>query len=133
MSVVLDATAVVALLNREDGWERVRDLLPGAVLSTINLGEVYRTNPEALAMTRLVSRLSGLGVTLKPLSAQDAWLQARVPNLVQYERDGESKRRRLGWGDRTVVALGLRLDRPVLTSDLGLIALGSPYRFETFR
>jgi PIN domain nuclease of toxin-antitoxin system len=132
VSVVLDASAMVAFLRAEAGWEHVREVLPGAVLSTVNLGEVFRVT-GVIAPDVVVTRLRALGVSIKPLSAQDAWLQAQVPNITEYGEDGGRKRRRLGWGDRTAAALGLRLGLPVLTSDPGLVALGPPFRFASFR
>jgi ribonuclease VapC len=38
--VVLDASAILALLNQEEGTERVAPFLADAVISTVNLAEV---------------------------------------------------------------------------------------------
>ena len=38
--MLLDASAVLALLNREPGWEAVQDWVPGAPISAVNLAEV---------------------------------------------------------------------------------------------
>jgi len=37
---VLDTSALLALLNREKGWELVEELLPQSVVSPVNLAEV---------------------------------------------------------------------------------------------
>ena len=37
--VVLDASAVLALLNAEPGGERVEETIPGAAMSAVNLSE----------------------------------------------------------------------------------------------
>jgi ribonuclease VapC len=132
LSVVLDASAVVAFLRAEDGWDDVAKRLSGAVLSTVTLGEAFRKLPTD-APGPVVQRLAGLGVIVKPLSAHEAWLQARVPNRTVRTVDEQAKTTTLGWGDRVAAALSLRLGLPLLTSDLGLIALGEPYQFRTFR
>lgn len=132
MSVVLDSAAILALVLREPGWDRVEAALDGAVLSTISLGEVYRKLPAA-GGRQLPVLLRAQGVEVLPLTEEHAFLQARVPNVTEHEVDGRRKRKRLGWGDRVVAALGQLLGLPVLTVDRGLMALGDPYRFVTFR
>jgi len=37
---VLDASALLALLRNEPGWERVRDVLADSAMTTVNLAEV---------------------------------------------------------------------------------------------
>ena len=37
---ILDASALLALLRRESGSEKVEAVVPDAVISTVNLGEV---------------------------------------------------------------------------------------------
>lgn len=39
-SAALDASALLALLNQESGWEVVSEFLETAVVSTVNLAEV---------------------------------------------------------------------------------------------
>jgi ribonuclease VapC len=48
-NAVLDASALLALLNAEEGAHLVQDLLPHSVISTVNLAEV-------------VTRLSAVGI-----------------------------------------------------------------------
>ena len=38
---VLDASALIAVLYREPGFERVKATLPGACISAVNLAEVF--------------------------------------------------------------------------------------------
>ena len=42
MSSVLDASAVLALLYREPGHERVAEQIAGAVVSTVNWAEIVQ-------------------------------------------------------------------------------------------
>jgi PIN domain nuclease of toxin-antitoxin system len=39
-AIVLDASAVLALLHREPGWQQVAEHVAGAIISTVNLMEV---------------------------------------------------------------------------------------------
>lgn len=133
MTYALDASALLAWFEQEPGADLVDAALPGSVVATVSLGEVFGRSP-GLNPGETAVRLRSLGVRLQPLTVHLAWQQAQVPNQVTYERDdGETKRWRLGWGDRTVAALGLLFEVPVLTSDRTLAALGHPYRFELFR
>ena len=40
--VVLDASAIIALINKEPGWEIVRDVLPYSLMSSVNVAEVAK-------------------------------------------------------------------------------------------
>lgn len=128
MTVVADASAILALLLAEDGWQAVEDRMDGAVTSTVIMGEVYRRT-GARDAGQVPALMTALGMRIEPLTLHHAWLQAQVPNHVTVD----GRRRPLGWGDRVVAALGLHLDRPVLTSDVVLMKLGEPYRFAAFR
>jgi PIN domain nuclease of toxin-antitoxin system len=127
---VLDASAVVAYLDHEEGWEVVRGHLDGSLLSTVNLGEVLRGRGDPQP---LVWGLADLGVEIEPLSIETAYRQTLVPNVVPYTKDGKTKKRRLGWGDRVAVALAHERGLGLLTSDHTLVLLGEPYSFEVFR
>jgi ribonuclease VapC len=109
--VVLDASALLALLNQEPGAEKLTvGLLSDAATSTVNLAEVH---------SKLVAR------GLRP---DDAWeatmtpVREAVPFTTEHARlagDLVAKTRRLGLslGDRACLALGLALKLPVYTAD----------------
>jgi ribonuclease VapC len=109
--IVLDASAILAVINGETGAERLTpDLLARAVVSTVNLAEVQ---------TKLVSR----GWT----SAQ-AWEDATSPvcEVVPFDEgqariagDLVTQTRHLGLslGDRACLALGIALKLPVYTAE----------------
>ena len=108
---VLDASALLALLNREPGGEKLTpELLSRAAISTVNLAEVH-------------SKLVGLG-----LQREDAWeaatsaVREAVPFTQEHAKlagDLVAKTRSLGLslGDRACLALGLSLKVPVYTAD----------------
>ena len=109
--IVLDASAMLALLHEEPGSEKLTiEMLRGSVTSAVNAAEVH---------TKLVARgedesdawedtLSAVGEVL-PYTAD----QARVSGgLAKYTRSIG-----LSLGDRACLALGLSLKAPVFTTD----------------
>ena len=110
-SVVLDASALMALLNREPGADKLTpQIMNAATTSTVNLAEVH---------SKLVNR---------GFSPDDAWAaatgviheavaftaeQARTAgNLIVHTRAFG-----LSLGDRACLALGIALRAPVYTAD----------------
>jgi PIN domain nuclease of toxin-antitoxin system len=109
--VVLDASALLAILNQESGGETLTlELLSGAAISTVNLAEVH-------------GKLVGRG--LRPNDAWEAALspiQEVVPFTAEHARvvgDLVAQTWPLGLslGDRACLALGLALKAPVYTAD----------------
>lgn len=110
-SAVLDASALLALLNGEPGGQDVAPLIAaGAAINAVNLAEV-------------VSKLADTGVpepvihaALDPLSldvvAFDAVLAYRVGTLRPLTRNSG-----LSLGDRACLALAERLKLPAVTAD----------------
>jgi ribonuclease VapC len=108
---VLDASALLAILNQEPGAEKLTpELLSAAVTSTVNLAEV---------LGKLVSR---------GLNPDDAWEASMSPirdavaftsEHARQTSDLVAQTRRLGLslGDRACLALGLVLKAPVYTAD----------------
>lgn len=80
MSAVLDASAVLALLYREPGHERVAEQLAGAVVSTVNWAEIVqklaqRGHPAPVAAADAVR---SLGVHVLAFTADDAVRAAQL-------------------------------------------------------
>ena len=109
--VVLDASALLAILNQEPGSEKLTDeLLSNAVASTVNLAEVQ---------TKLVSlgadpdRSWKLAMTLVSEAVPFTSEQAKIAgDLVHLTRSGG-----LSLGDRACLALATHLDAPAYTTD----------------
>jgi PIN domain nuclease of toxin-antitoxin system len=107
---VLDATAVLALLNDEPGAGKVASLLPQAVMSTVNLAEVVTKLAEAGMPEGTIKTVLGeLGLTVIPF---DEDLALRTGLLRPATSDYG-----LSLGDRACLALGQHLRRPALTAD----------------
>jgi ribonuclease VapC len=108
---VLDASVVLVYLQREPGYERVRNALTqGAAISAVNLAEVYgKVVERGLALEDIAQRLLALGLGVAAFGEDDARGSARL-----YP---EARRLGLSLGDRACLALGVRLGLPVLTAD----------------
>lgn len=108
--VVLDASALLALLNGEPGHEVVADNLPGSLISAVNLSEVVAKLVEAgMPDDAVRSALGDLGIEIRAFDSEAAYLTGVL--RIQTRKLG------LSLGDRACVALGLQLSSPVLTAD----------------
>jgi ribonuclease VapC len=108
--VVLDASAVLAWLYDEPGADVVDGLLAGAVLSTVNLAEVWqKLDDRGADADRAAARLRLLGVRTEPFSDEDARLTGSLWRI------GRSAG--LSLGDRCCLALATRLGGVALTAD----------------
>ena len=111
MTVVLDASALIALIKGEPGHRRVSEALAGtAAMTTINFAEVAtwiaRRNGNERQIRSVLSDLSF------PLTAVDADLAVHMGLLARL-----TAKSGLSLGDRACLALARRMDAPALTSD----------------
>jgi ribonuclease VapC len=109
--IVLDASAILAVINREPGAEKLSPaLLARAVGSAVNLAEVQ---------TKLVTR----GWT-----SEEAWEDATSPirEILPFDEEqtrmagnlvAQTRPLGLSLGDRACLALGMELKAPVYTAD----------------
>jgi PIN domain nuclease of toxin-antitoxin system len=122
--MVLDASALLALINSEPGWEMVGAALSEAVISAVNLAEV-------------VTKMVDIGIP-----EADAWSEAAdlVPVVIDFGPElarataGLRKATRtlgLSLGDRACLALAEQLHLPALTADGAWrrLAIGVEIRF----
>lgn len=108
--VVLDASAVLALLNREPGGDRVEHYLGEAVISAVNAAEVLSKLVDAgLTPGEAKESLSLLGLRILSFDLRDAEAVAALRT--------RTKSKGLSLGDRACLALGLRLDAVVVTAE----------------
>jgi PIN domain nuclease of toxin-antitoxin system len=108
--LVLDSSAVLALLKREPGGEMVASALDGAVMSAVNQSEVLgKLVDDGVPLSQAEARLRDLPVALLEFNEDDA---VRAAALRRMTREAG-----LSLGDRACLALALRLNLPVLTAD----------------
>jgi ribonuclease VapC len=109
--VVLDASALLALLNEEPGSELVATLIEeGAAISTVNLSEVVAKLSEAgMPQEAIHEALDPLGMTIVDFNNMFAYKAAWL-RLV-------TKKAGLSFGDRACLALAQQLALPATTTD----------------
>lgn len=110
MSFVLDASTLLAVFNRETGFEAADALLPNSFVTSVNLSEV---------LTKGVERKV-------PVAQVEEWLRYSQVMVVPFGRDlavrtaelrTPTRSLGLSLGDRACLALACQLRLPVLTAD----------------
>jgi len=105
-NVILDTSALLALLKNEPGAESVESLLGNIIMSSVNVSEV--------ATVLLTS----------DMTLQEC--QAFISTLVPYDEDlaflvadlrKKTKAYGLSLGDRACIALGQKMQIPIYTAD----------------
>lgn len=108
--VVLDASAVLAVLNREPGSAVVEPVFPGATISAVNYSEILKKIVEfggEISKTQFL--LDRQSLTVVPFDKLHAVEAASI--LPQTSEFG------LSFADRACMALGRRLGYVVFTAE----------------
>jgi ribonuclease VapC len=125
--IVLDSSALLALLNREPGAEKLTTALLGiAVCSTVNLAEVH-----SKLVSRGLSERNAWNAATTPVSELMAFTAAHAQiagDLVRLTRPFG-----LSLGDRACLALGVDLGVPVYTADRSWKKLRLPVQINVIR
>ena len=117
--MVLDASALVALLFGEPGFERVAVAADGACVSTVNLAETLtRFVRDGYLVATVFENLAIY--TIEWVSFDEAQAVEAAMLLPATIRAG------LSLGDRACLALAIERDLPVLTADRAWAGLGLP-------
>lgn len=108
--VVLDASALLALLNQEPGQEEVAGSIPHAAISAVNLSEVVaKLADDGMPEEEVREALEGLALEVHGFGQELAYETGLLRPTT--------KPRGLSLGDRACIALGSRLELPILTAD----------------
>jgi ribonuclease VapC len=108
--VVLDASALLALLNAEPGTDIVIEGLPGAVISAVNLSEVIAKLSESGMPEKVIRQV------LEPLGLEIVSFETEQAYQAGFLR-AKTKIAGLSLGDRACLSLGKMLDLVTLTAD----------------
>jgi ribonuclease VapC len=108
--VVLDASAVLALLFEEPGAEVVRAQLRTGVIGAANLAEVLaKLSDHGLPAMEAVRAVTILGLEVAPMTEAQAGRSAELRPMTRAVG--------LSLGDRACLALAAELGAPALTAD----------------
>lgn len=123
---MLDASAVLALLQNEPGSERVGALVYGALLSAVNFCEVHskliqKGVPRGLSWKRIV----GLQCNVRPFTAEQGRLAAELIEVTHPLG--------LSLGDRACLALAIEQKCKVYTTDKAWKSLSLGIEVEVVR
>lgn len=124
--VVLDASALLALLNQEDGAERVAPFVADAVISTVNLAEVV----TRLALAGMPETAIRETLALLPLESVpfDVWQAIEVGLLAPTTKPSG-----LSLGDRVCLVLARRLNATAVTADQAWVDINAGVAVELIR
>ena len=108
--VVLDASALLAFLQREPGLDRVRRALPDAVIGSVNFAEVVTKLIQwGAPADRIAERLGDLDLDVRAFDRDLAFAAGAL--------HAQTRRLGLSLGDRSCLALARSLGALVLTTD----------------
>jgi len=110
VTVVLDASALLAYLLQEPGDEVVDGLLGDARMASVNWAEVVLKSLSAgVDVEGMREELQSLGMGVEPFLAVDGERAGQLWPLTRQQG--------LSLGDRACLSLALRLDLKVVTCD----------------
>lgn len=108
--VILDASALLALIQEETGAEIIKPLLKFSVISVVNVTEtlsvLQRTN---ISPEEGLTLITDIITTIVPFDLEQAEQVAKLHPLVQPQG--------LSLADRACIALGIKLQIPIYTAD----------------
>ncbi|WP_121119524.1 type II toxin-antitoxin system VapC family toxin [Croceibacterium ferulae] len=108
--IVLDASALLCLLNDEPGAERVIEVLTRSLIGTTNLAEVVsKLRERGLSLDEVREALGGLHLDVRPLSLDQA--------MIIGDLRPATKSLSLSLGDRACLALAMDLQAEMFTTD----------------
>lgn len=108
LAALLDASAVLAWLQQESGWERLDPIIGSASIGAANWSEVLQKSwQHGQEGDEVAAGLLGLGLEVEPVTEEDGVEGARLWSTCPD----------LSLGDRLCLAIGRRLNYTVWTAD----------------
>lgn len=123
---ILDASALLALIQDEPGAQRVAEVLNNSVISTVNLAEVAaKLGDYGMPPAEVAHELKPLNLTVVPFDERQA--------LNSGALRGTTRASGLSLGDRACLAAAEATGRIALASDRSWLALKLSTAVEAFR
>lgn len=108
--IIFDASALLALLNQETGYEIVAKYLSKIMMSTVNVSEVFYVLTDlGMPENQTKQLLSEVVKEIIPFDLEQAFISATLKKIT--------KPYGLSLGDRACLALAKAKKLPVLTAD----------------
>ena len=109
-TVVIDASAILAAILGEAGGDSVFDVLDEAIVSTVNVAEVYTYAAINVLPTEAIDAFfSDVAIEIAPFD--------QVQAVTAGQLAGLTRKAGLSLGDRSCLALAKLCDAEVLTAD----------------
>jgi PIN domain nuclease of toxin-antitoxin system len=125
-AIVLDASAILALLKREQGADRVKAVLDLAAICAVNVAEVQsKLVVGGLSRQAAEARIRFLGCTILPFDEEQA---IEAGSLIAQTRSLG-----LSLGDRACLALAIERKATVYTTDKAWKSLNLGIKIEVIR
>lgn len=125
-SVVIDASAAVALLKRERGWEQVPQYLANGFMSAVNFAEVVQVlHRSAIDPDALLPTLIATGLKIVEADAVSARAAGDLQRMIVSGG--------LSLADRFCLSLAIASKLPVLTADRPWQKLNLPITLKYIR
>ena len=109
--IVFDSSALIMLFAKELGYESIRKYMKYAIISSVNIAEVYKYCIEVQNLTeddcRNLIKLSGIKII--DFCEEQALITAKIIK--------KTKQYGLSLGDRGCIALAMLRNYPILTCD----------------
>lgn len=108
--IVLDASALLAILNQEPGYERWVDRVASAVIGAVNLSEVIAKLADVgMPEPEIQQAVKPLGLEVIPFDERQAWTAGMLRPVTRPSG--------LSFADRACLALALQMKLPALAAD----------------
>ena len=109
--IIFDASAVIALFAKEKGFEVIKRHLKNAIISSVNISEVYKycIDKQNLTADECKNIMGISGIKIIDFDEKQALIAADIyPKNKEYG---------LSLGDRACIALAIEKKYPILTCD----------------
>ena len=108
--IVLDASALLALIQNEKGSKVIKPLLEYAVMSTVNIAEtITALQRVSISSKESLTLITDIVPNIIPFDLNHARGTAELQPQVQHKG--------LSLGDRACITLGVSLKLPIYTAD----------------
>lgn len=109
-NIILDASALLALIQEEQGAEIIKPLLKFSVMSAVNIAESLTALQRIdISPQEALTLITDIVTLIVPFDLEQAGYVAELQSHVQHKG--------LSLGDRACIALGIKLQVPIYTAD----------------